>query len=468
MQYSHAQASSRMHFAERVVPRFERRHRFAVAMVIASMDAVLLWAAFWSAYELRYGFEIGGGIFPWDLQSFSAFYGRAGLFVLFCLVSFLIRGVYRLSPWTTLLDEGMLVAGSITVAMGGLILTNYLSQFSPSRLVFVYAWALAIIYLMFLRVVRRTVRNALWARSIGVERLLIVGSGEAGRRIVQAVVTAPDAGLRIAGFASQPGAQFQMLIRGRQGMATPPRLGNFEDVPALLERHRIDQVVIAIESDNHDDVASISSLCHSAGVRFFVVPDLLQLSFERAELSELAGVPLLGVRQAAITGWNASLKRGFDVVVSGLLLVMVALPMAVAWAICRKQGVPYRQKIELVGRNGELFDRLQGKELSSHPWLNRIISGAPVLTNVLRGEMSLVGPLAATRRDLDRYEQWHHQRLRVTPGVTGLWAVQGRTDLSFDEMVRLDLFYAENWSLWLDVKILLRSVPRLRSSHHGR
>ena len=312
MQYSHAHASRRMHFAERVAPRFERRHRIAIGVAMALADAVLLWAAFWSAYELRYGFEVGGDIFPWDLQSFSAFYGRTGLFVLFCMISFLFRGIYSLPAWTTLLDEGMLIAGSITIAMGGLILTNYLSQFSPSRLVFVYAWLLAILYLMTLRLASRGARRALWSRSIGVERLLIVGSGEAGRRIVQAVITAPDAGLRIAGFAGEPGHQSRMHIGGQHGIAAPPLLGGFDDVPSLLERHRIDQVIIAIEQDNHDAVESISALCHAAGVKFFVVPDLLQLSFERAELSELAGVPLLGVRQAAITGWSGTLKRGFD------------------------------------------------------------------------------------------------------------------------------------------------------------
>ena len=82
--------------------------------------------------------------------------------------------------------------------------------------------------------------------------------------------------------------------------------------------------------------------------------------------------------------------------------------------------------------------------------------------------MSFVGPFAAHREDLGRYEDWHLQRLRLSPGLTGLWAVQSRTDLSFDEMVRLDLFYAEHWSLWLDIKILLRSLPGIRSDARAR
>lgn len=467
MQYSHAPASRRMPIAERALPRFERRHHVAISIAIAMVDAVLLWAAFWSAYELRYGFEIGGDIFPWDLQSFSAYYERAGIFVLLCFVSFVIRGVYRLPVWTSLLDEGMLIAGSITVAMGALVLTNYLSQFSPSRLVFVFAWVLSILYLMVLRVFRRGVRQALWARSIGVERLLIVGSGEASRRIVQAVVAAPDAGLRISGFAGQPGEQRMLPVGGRNGGAAPPRLGGFDDVPALIGRHRIDQVIIAIEQDNHDEVGSISALCHAAGVRFYVVPDLLQLSFERAELSEIAGVPLLGVRQAAITGWSASVKRVFDVLLAGPLLLLVAPALCVRWLLSRGRPGPFLRRVETVGRNGVLFDRYEIASDRTTGWKN-VINGAPALINVLRGELSMVGPLAARRSDLARYDNWHVQRLRVTPGLTGLWAVQSRRDLTFDEMVRLDLFYAEHWSLWLDVKTLLQNVPRMWKADDGR
>ena len=205
MEYTHAQASERVQFLDQVLPRFERRHRLAITLSMIVIDLVLLWFAFWSSYELRYGYELGGDILPWDLQSYSAFYGRAALFVVFCVASFTVRGVYRLPKWATFLDEAMLIAGAVTVAMGAVILTNYLSQFSPSRLVFVYAWMLSITYLVAFRMVRRGLRQALWRRSIGVERVLVAGSGDVGRRIAQAVIAAPDAGLRIAGFVDEPG-----------------------------------------------------------------------------------------------------------------------------------------------------------------------------------------------------------------------------------------------------------------------
>lgn len=221
MQYSHAQASERMQFLDQALPQFERKHGLAISVALVLVDTVLLWFAFWSAYELRYGIQFGGDIFPWDLQSFSAFYGRAALFVAFCLASFAVRGVYRIPKWTSLLDEAMLIIGAITVGMGAVILTNYLSQFSPSRLVFVYAWVLSIAYLLAVRVARRGLRQALWQRSIGVERVLVVGSGDIGRRIAQAVLAAPDAGLRIAGFVDEPGNTKPGIRRGKYRLGDP-------------------------------------------------------------------------------------------------------------------------------------------------------------------------------------------------------------------------------------------------------
>lgn len=482
MQYSHAQASERMQFLDQALPQFERRHGLAISIALVAMDVVLLWFAFWSAYELRYGFEIGGDIFPWDLQSYSAFYGRAALFVVFCLASFAVRGVYRVPKWTSLLDEAMLIVGAVTVAMGAVVLTNYLSQFSPSRLVFVYAWVLAIVYLLAFRVARRGLRQSLWQRSIGVERVLVVGSGDIGRRIAQAVIAAPDAGLRIAGFVDDPVNGRSMTIGTERGIFAAQRLGSLDDIPVILERHRIDQVIIAVGGDHHERMVRVGDLCSAAAIPFHIVPDLLQLSFDRAELTELAGVPLLGVRSAAIVGGNAAVKRAIDVAVAVPLLIICLIPLGIAMVARMRNGDGSMITwLERVGRNGELFHQLRiapvpaihAERSPTFPGVSKpqtafdpalrlifaVIAGTPMLLNVIRGDMSLVGPLAQRRTQVDQYADWHRARLRVTPGITGLWAVHGRRDLTFDEMVRLDLFYAEHWSPWLDLKVLIRSVP---------
>ena len=128
-------------------------------------DIVAIWLAFWFAYLVRYRYEIGGQVFAFNQRDFSDFYGRIALFTLFFIAIALVRGVYRLTTWTSLLDEMGLVAGTLTIAMGGLILTAYLSQFNPSRLLFVYAWAIALGLLFLVRLATaQSARGALGAR----------------------------------------------------------------------------------------------------------------------------------------------------------------------------------------------------------------------------------------------------------------------------------------------------------------
>jgi lipopolysaccharide/colanic/teichoic acid biosynthesis glycosyltransferase len=151
-----------------------------------------------------------------------------------------------------------------------------------------------------------------------------------------------------------------------------------------------------------------------------------------------------------------------DLAVAIPAAVVLALPLCIVWLVRQRSGRPVLTHSERVGRNGGLFDQL-GLDLSNTGagGFRGMLIGLPALFNVVHGEMSLVGPLAPHRREVARYDEWHHQRLRTTPGLTGLWRVHGREDLTFDEMVRLDLFYAEHWSLWLDLKILIRSAPAI-------
>lgn len=489
MQTTRIRSPQKSHLLSRSLPEVQRKHSGLILALTIALDIVVLWLAFWSAYEIRYGFEIGGSVFPWDRQDFSAFYGRVALFAAISIVLFGIRGIYRLPKWTTLLDEFMSIAGAVTVAMGVVILSNYLSQFNPSRLLFVYAWFLAMGYLLIVRMLRRLGREALWARSIGVERVLVIGSGDVGRRIIQSIHAAPDAGLRVAGFLAEQGSPGTMIVGSEQGVTQAHRLGVYGDLPQVLHRYSIDQVIIAVNARQHDKMMQLIDECRLEGVPFQIVPDLLQLSLDRAALTEFAGIPLLGTRQTSITGGDARTKRAFDLVATLVILLVTLLPFSLAYAISTRRSGVRLNRLERVGRNGRLFDRFRfsaepsfetdaeaDPDEAAHPGsvpaqaepaLATWVAGYPALWNVLRGEMSLVGPLPHSRAMVAQYETWHRQRLRSTPGITGLWRVYRRSDLTFDEMVRLDLYYAEHWSIWLDVKILLRSTWRSRRRADG-
>jgi lipopolysaccharide/colanic/teichoic acid biosynthesis glycosyltransferase len=365
--------------------------------------------------------------------------------------------------------------------MAALVLTNYLSQFNPSRLVFVYAWLLAIAYLTVYRLISRAIRQALWRRSVGIERVLIAGSGDAARRIVQAMHAAPDSGLRIAGFVDDPDAPNVMSFGTERGMSIAHRLGGIDDIPRLIHRNAIDQVIVAVGSDRHGDMRQASEVCRTAGVTFHFVPDLLQLSFERAALTDYAGVPLLGVRDASIRGGDAALKRVLDITLATSLLIVTFPLVALVsiWMVATGRRLRIARS-ERIGRNGVPFRRTslavthdsarerEGRGAAAIERLTSMLRAWPSLFDILRGSMGFVGPFPQTPEQLEHYEDWHWTRLRVTPGLTGLWAVHQQHDLTFDEMVRLDLYYAEHWTLWLDVKTLLRSVARLLRDGHGR
>jgi exopolysaccharide biosynthesis polyprenyl glycosylphosphotransferase len=255
----------------------------------------------------------------------------------------------------------------------------------------------------------------------------------------------------------------------------------------------VDDVIITLPWDCRDKIVELVDACEENDVRVRIVPDLFQLSLKDVDLESLNGIPLIGVRDASIVGWQYTLKRGLDLLLASSILVLF-LPLLVVLALAVKltsEGpILFRQK--RLGRDGRPFILYKFRSMvvgapdehqvlqqqsndatgpifkmkadprvtSAGRFLRRTsLDELPQLWNVLRGEMSLVGPRPPMPSEVLEYKDWHTRRLDVSPGMTGLWQVSGRSDLPFDEMVMLDLFYAENWSLGLDVRILLRTVP---------
>jgi exopolysaccharide biosynthesis polyprenyl glycosylphosphotransferase len=458
-------------------------------------DAGLVWLAFWLAYQLRYRLEWGGSVRPADFEPFATFQSKTAIFVALTLVIFFLRGLYRLPRTIGFLDEAQILVGGVTTAMAGVILTAFLARFVPSRLVFIYAWGVAILLLLARRLLTRWIRRWLWSREIGVDRVLIVGAGETGRRLMQAMVGLPALGYRVVGFVDDEMTGDGLAVATENGVTRTERLGATDEVGDVVARYGVDEVIIALPADAHERALAIIDHCRQSAVTFKVVPDLLQLSLDRVDFGEVAGMPLIGLKDASIRGTNRIAKRAIDVAIALLVLTVMALPMAlIALLIRRDSPGPILFRQQRVGRNGELFTCLkfrcmianadeqraelirasQGSDprlfkLPDDPRLTSVgkhlrrwsLDELPQFVNVLRGEMSVVGPRPPLPEEVASYDDWHHQRLLVTPGLTGLWQINGRSNLTFDEMVRLDLYYAEHWSPWLDFKIVMRTAPAI-------
>jgi len=249
-----------------------------------------------------------------------------------------------------------------------------------------------------------------------------------------------------------------------------------------------------LPSASHRKTLQIARAAEAAGTRVRIVPDLFQMAISSVVIENLDGIPLLGIRQPSLLDWRRVWKRLSDIVISVLTLVITA-PLFLVLAIAIKLDSPgpviFRQTrvgsgerlftcfkfrtmtVDAEERLNELRDRNEADgplfKMRDDPRRTRVgrllrrlsLDELPQFWNVLRGDMSVIGPRPPIPAEVAQYEPWHLRRLEVPPGITGLWQVSGRSDLTFDEMVLLDIYYIENWSPLLDLRILLKTVPTM-------
>jgi exopolysaccharide biosynthesis polyprenyl glycosylphosphotransferase len=340
----------------------------------------------------------------------------------------------------------------------------------------IYAWLLGIIFIMLGRAVHQLIRDRLRDRGVGEDRLLVVGTGDVARIIVQRILWSPQLGYELVGAVESDG--------GGQVIPGVQVLGTVEDLPELIDKHDIDEVIVAIPEQGHREVVRVISYCERGRVSIKVFPDIFQFVTSQAGIDDLGGLPLLTVRNYALRGYMLIVKRLMDMVGATVgLIIFSPLMMLVAVAIKLESPGPVFFVQERMGLDGTPFSLIKfrsmrtdaekrgpGWTVDNDPrqtrlgrFLRRIdIDELPNLINVLLGEMSLVGPrpeqpyyVDEFRRTVPRYMERHREKA----GMTGWAQVNGlRGDTSIVERTKYDLWYTENWSVLLDMKILLRTV----------
>jgi len=320
-----------------------------------------------------------------------------------------------------------------------------------------------------------------------VDRVLIVGAGEAGRTVMRNLIAQPELGYRVIGFLDDnPGKS--------NDIGPIMALGPVDNLPAVTQQYAIDQVIITLPWRYHRKILRLMTECGRLGALPRVVPDLFQMSLGGVDVEAINGIPLISLKQTSLTGLNLAVKRAFDLILTIIALICIApLWLVIALAIRLDSPGPVLFRQPRAGRYGRPFtvfkfrsmyvnaeaelEKLRARNEASGPLfklrddprrtrVGRLLRETsldelPQLLNVLRGDMSLVGPRPAILSEVAQYQDWHLKRLEVLPGITGLWQVSGRSDLTFDEMVMLDIYYGENWSLGLDLRIILRTVPQV-------
>jgi exopolysaccharide biosynthesis polyprenyl glycosylphosphotransferase len=318
---------------------------------------------------------------------------------------------------------------------------------------------------------------------------LVVGSNPEGADIVRILRANPASGLVPIGCLASSMADKLDLEFCEPDV---PCLGAAREILDVIADHPVDTVIIASSAFDHEVLARIVAELRTLDVEVNVSSGLFEVMTSRVLVSEVAGVPLVTIRGISLTPGRLATKRAFDLCVSGLVL-LVGLPI---WLLCAllvkvTSSGPLFYFQERVGRDGRPFrmykfrtmytdaearlEALRAENEASGPifkmrndprvtpvgkWLRKFsIDEVPQFLNVFSGVMSVVGPRPPLPNETREYEDRHWRRLEVTPGLTCLWQVSGRSSLTFEEMVRLDLFYIENWSVGLDLAIILRTIP---------
>lgn len=450
-------------------------------------DMLLILVAFLAAYVLRYELQWFRAVDPVFLVDIWA-YGPFALALLIILpISFRFSGVYPYRRGRSLIEETYTIATATTAGVMILIIASlFFRPLLYSRLIFFYTAVLVTLLLGFSRFAIQLAFSHLRRYGLGVKRMVLVGAGDVGRMVIRTVTARPDFGYQLIGFLDDNPA------KGFTDIGPYKALGPVENLSQVLENLEVDTVIICLPWQSHRMIQRLLRTCETSCVRAQVVPDLFQLTKNQVYVEQLNGIPLISTRELSIQGWNLLLKRASDLVLGTLLallsmplwlLILVAIkldshgPILYSQTRIGKNGAPFRcfKFRSMVEDADELRHTLGEMNEASGPLfkmrddprrtrVGRLIrrfslDELPQLINVMRGEMSLVGPRPNLPEEVEQYQEWHRRRLLVSPGITGLWQVSGRSDLTFDEMVLLDTYYVENWNLAMDLSILLRSVP---------
>ncbi|HET7771472.1 MAG TPA: sugar transferase [Chloroflexota bacterium] len=383
-------------------------------------------------------------------------------------------GAYDTRRTRTFLDELRAIVPAVAISTLVLIGFFFLFEFRfMSRIMVAYFLALDLLFLLNFRLITRAAVRWLAASGYAVRRLLVVSAGEVGREIAALIASHPWSGLALVGYADDalhPGTE----IDGR------PVLGRASEVVALVQQHEIDDVIVALPAREHETIVKLALELLPLPVQVRIVPERFEMISARARVEDFWGVPLIGIREPVITGFDRLVKRLFDVVLgtAGLLLLSPVM-IAAAIAIKLDSPGPVLYGPWRVGENGRLFrmwkfrtmvqdaDQERLFKAKDDPRVTNVgatlrrwsIDELPNLFNVLSGEMSLVGPRPEQPWIVERYEPWQRKRLAVPPGITGWWQVNGRSDLPLHENVEYDIFYIQNYSPLLDLLILWKTIP---------
>jgi exopolysaccharide biosynthesis polyprenyl glycosylphosphotransferase len=360
--------------------------------------------------------------------------------------------------------------------------TLYLSFRGVSRVLFLTFSGMAFLMLLAWRLAYRLAFSRGMVKGVQTRRVLIIGAGGIGRELEAQITRLRNLGLEVAGFLDDD------PIKERK---FPEILGSLVQAREIVQQYRIDEVVLTLPMRAYEKVQRMVAELHDVPVKVWVIPDYFSLTLHKAGVDNFAGLPMLDLRAPALNDYQRLVKRVFDITVS-LSTLILSLPLTglIALAIRLDSPGPILLRQKRVGENGRLFEMLKFRTMLANaeqlrqsveyydeegnlihkqaddPRITKVgrilrrlsLDEIPQLFNVFKGEMSLVGPRPELPYLVERYEPWQRKRFAVPQGMTGWWQVNGRSDNPMHLHTEEDLYYVQNYSILLDIEIMLKTI----------
>ena len=462
-----------------------KRSELFFSFLLVPLDFLMIVLAGISAYYIRYA-NIVQKLRPviFDLQ-FNPYF-KVVLFIAFLwVIIFALAGLYNINSARKLMKEAYRVVLACSTGLMLIVVLIFIRrELFDSRFIVLAGWILAIAYISMARALIRFIQHSLFKYGIGVHKIILVGNSQTTENLIYE-------------FASQKNSGYEVVKRLRDfSMETAQELVEF------LKGKKVDEIIQSDPNLSKAEILRVYDFADEYHLTFKYAADLLGTKVLKTEVSEIAGIPIVEVKKTPLDGWGRIIKRIFDIIFSSFFITIFSpLLIIVTLLIKLDSKGPILYKNVRVGKDGTSFKLFKfrsmliqyctGEEyagddalkyerelikeqdtkngpvykIANDPRLTRIgklirrwsIDELPQLFNVLTGNMSIVGPRPHQPREVAKYEQRHKKVLTLKPGVTGLGQISGRSDLTFEEEVKLDTYYIENWSLLLDLSIMLKT-----------
>lgn len=480
---------------------------------LVALDVLIAWLSFIVAFRWREGHavlmpsEAGGAAWMWSVR--FAPYAALLVFVLpIRVLALRYYDLYRLRGEFSFVEDGVRVFKATAIGSLLIVAAAFLYRggfqfraFSYARGVFVFDFMLALVAFGSVRVLVRLAQTYARRRDVNLIPTLVVGRGPEAALFIKEMRERSELGYRVIGVIESGAIDARGVPEMFEGV---PVVSDLEGLPEAIREAGANEVIITDPNVSGDALFDVMMRCgRRRGVEFRIAPNLFNCLPRKTEIDQIGALPMITLFREPLSGVARIAKRASDIFIAAFAIALFSplwLVIAVAIKLTSKGAIFYKQ--ERVGMDGRVFlfykfrtmqagaddathREYQRQFISGHPEANMGDTERPVyklhadarvtnvgrvlrrlsldelpqLLNVLRGDMSVVGPRPPIPYEVEAYELWHRKRLDMKPGLTGLWQVSGRNRLTFDEMVRLDLFYIENWSPLLDLKIILRTLP---------